>query len=111
MIVFLVRKKLIKQANFSDRLSTMQLKINTNHKLITDGLFQYIRHPLYTGVILMGAGLALISESLIGSILISIGLALLIPRMKIEEDMLINNFGEEYEGYQKATKKLIPFIY
>ena len=110
-IEYFVRKKLIKKARFSDRLSTILLKINNSHQLIKNGLFQYVRHPLYSGVILKGFGLGLISLSIYGSFFIVIGLILIIPRIRIEEDMLIKEFEDEYREYQKTTKKLIPVIY
>lgn len=110
-IEFLVRKNLIKKAKFSDKYSTMLLRINHEHQLITNGLFQFVRHPLYSGVALMGVGLGLISLSIYGSLFILAGLILVIPRIRIEEDMLVQEFKEGYRAYQKTTKKLIPFIY
>ena len=87
IIVYMVRRTLIKKAKFSDQFSTMVLKINNNHQLITNGLFKYVRHPLYSGVILMGFGLGLISFSKYGSLCIIIGLIFLIARIQIEENM------------------------
>ena len=110
-IEFLVRKKLIKKARFSDQLSTIFLSINNDHQLITNGLFQYIRHPLYSGVIIKFLGFGLFSSSIYGSFFIIVGLIFLNPRIRIEEDMLIKEFEEEYRAYQKTTKKFIPFIY
>ena len=106
-----VREELKKKAKYSNWISTIELRINQDHKLITNGLFKHVRHPLYSGAILGGLGLGLLSSSIYGSILIFTGLSFLIPRIQIEEDMLISQFDDDYRKYQKTTKKLIPFIY
>ncbi|MHA2328707.1 MAG: methyltransferase family protein, partial [Candidatus Hodarchaeales archaeon] len=50
-------------------------------------------------------------SSLIGFVFSIIAICLLLIRIQIEESMLIEKFGDEYEEYKKNTKKLIPFIY
>lgn len=111
IIEFWVRKLLVKKADFSDQLFTMLLKINFKHQLLKIGPFKYVRHPLYTGMLIQGTGMGLLSQSIYGSLFILIGLAFLIPRIQIEEIMLIEEFGNEYREYQKSTKKIIPFVY
>ena len=106
-----VREELKKKAKYSNWISTIELKINRDHNLITNGLFKHVRHPLYSGVILRGLGLGLLSSSVYGSILIFAALSFLIPRIQIEEDLLISRFDDDYREYQKTTKKLVPFIY
>ncbi len=110
-IEFWVRMILVNKAKFSSQFSTMLLKINNHHQLVIKGPFKHVRHPLYTGLILQGIGIGLLSLSIYGSIFIIIGLAFLIPRIQIEENMLIKKFGNKYREYQKTTKKFIPFIY
>ena len=111
VIEFWLRIILVNKANFSNHFSTMLLKINNNHQLVTRGPFKHIRHPMYTGFILQVIGIGLLSFSIYGSIFLMIGLAFYIPRIQIEENMLIKKFGNEYIEYQKKTKKFIPFIY
>jgi len=106
-----IRRKLIDKAGFSYQLSTLQLKINNDHQIITNGFFQYIRHPLYLGVCLKFFGLGLFTMSIYGSILIMVGLTFLIPRIKIKEPMHTKEFGDDYRKYQKTTQRVIPFIY
>ena len=106
-----VREELKKKAKFSNWISTIELKINQDHNLITSGLFKHVRHPLYSGYMLRGLGLGLLSSSIYGSILIFVALSFLIPRIQIEEDLLISEFDEDYREYQKTTKKLVPFIF
>jgi len=92
-------------------LSSSRLKITEDQRLVTKGIYEHIRHPLYLGEITRNFGLCLILSSLYGFLLMALGNLFLIIRIKIEERMLVEKFGLEYEEYQKKTKKLIPYIY
>jgi len=82
-----------------------------NHRLVKHGVYKYIRHPAYLGTFLFGSGITLFFSSLFGFLLM-VGLLLsYLYRIKNEEHMLIQIFGEEYQEYKKRTKKVIPFIY
>ena len=111
VIEYWVRNELKKKAKFPNFISTLELRINQDHRLLTTGLFKHVRHPLYSGIILQGLGWALLTTSVYGSMLLFVGSLLLIPRIQLEEDMLIKQFDNSYRAYQKTTKKLIPFIY
>lgn len=91
---------------------TRTLRKTNNHVLVTNGLYKYVRHPGYLGTILLNIG-AGISVGNIISLLIVVVLILsvYIYRIKVEEEMLIDIFGDEYKTYAKASKKLFPFIY
>lgn len=92
--------------------STAELTIQKDHQLIKNGIYSYLRHPLYLGVILILLGIPIIFSSLYGlSCVIIIGLPILVYRIKIEEDALAEAFGNEYLEYIEKTKKLIPFVY
>lgn len=79
--------------------------------MVTGGPYRYIRHPGYLGEVMsmFGAGLSL--SSIVGLVLGVVSLGLVLVRIRPEEEMLISNFGNEYESYMKRTKRLIPFIY
>jgi protein-S-isoprenylcysteine O-methyltransferase Ste14 len=82
------------------------------HKLVTTGLYKILRHPMYFGAIFMMLGPYLAFRS----IFVLIGMTLLYMfsmkiRIQIEEETLIETFGDDYRKYMKRTKKLIPFIY
>ena len=82
-----------------------------DHKIIQHGLYKYIRHPSYTGLLLEITGFALSLSNIVSLI---ITLIFFIPaisyRIKIEEQFLSKQF-KEYEDYKKQTRKLIPFVY
>jgi len=105
------RSELRKKAGFSSLAATGRLQIVEGHRLVKDGLYRHVRHPLYSGEIVRNFGFPLIFSSVYGAILIVLGMILLLFRIEIEEKMLIEAFGEEYKGYQSSTKNLIPYVY
>ena len=103
------RKTLIKAGfRFSN---SYKLQIVQHQRLITNGIYTYIRHPLYLGEISRNLGTALLFSSLYGLAVMMIANIFLFIRIEIEEKMLITIFGHEYEEYKKKTKKLLPYIY
>ncbi|MGK6343403.1 methyltransferase family protein [Chryseobacterium sp. DT-3] len=91
---------------------TVDVTIKQDHKIKKNGFYRYLRHPSYTFSILTSSGLGFYLNNWA-----SLSLAFLPPfiaftyRIKIEEQALVEQFGEEYVEYRKNTKKLIPFIY
>jgi len=81
-----------------------------NSKLVTKGPFKYIRHPIYTVVILLGV--IWISEewSSVNIIVLIILILILVVKLNFEEKLLSEKFVD-YKTYSLKTKKLIPFIY
>lgn len=88
------------------------IMVETKQELVQSGPYLFIRHPGYAGYLLMALGISLGYASLIG--LISV-LALLLPsldyRIKVEEKMLSERFGEAYHQYANRVKRLIPNIW
>jgi len=108
---FKARLELKKKAGYKSLLSTAKLQILEEHRLVMDGLYRHIRHPIYLGETLRNLGFVMIPSSLYGILLIAMATIFLLFRIKFEEKMLIDKFGEEYREYQRNTKKLIPYIY
>ncbi|CAG8515534.1 8179_t:CDS:2 [Ambispora leptoticha] len=78
---------------------------------IGNGPYRYIRHPAYTGQIIAWLGFALSS----GNLLVIVTILCMIfaaywNQIRVEEEMMIEKFGDKYAEYQRSTKKLIPFI-
>lgn len=92
-------------------MDTMRLSIVENQQLVKDGYFKHIRHPIYFGETLRDVSFAIMLSSFLGLIFMILGCIFLLFRINIEERMLVEEFGAEYEEYRKTTKKLIPFIY
>ena len=108
---FKARLQLKKRAGFSSLVSTGRLQIVEGHRLVTDGLYERVRHPIYLAETLRNFGFVLIFSSIYGVLFIALGTIFLLFRIRTEERMLVGVFGEDYREYQRNTKKLIPYIY
>ena len=88
------------------------VSVTSTNTLITKGLYKWIRHPCYLGVILLIAGLLIHTNLNLYVVLSSVPVIIsLAYRIKIEEDFLIKHFKTEYIEYKKTTKLLIPYIF
>lgn len=82
-----------------------------DHELITTGPYKYIRHPIYSGVILMFIGTFLYYGNLIVLLILAIATIYLSRRLAPEETIMTRLFSERYTDYMKRTKRLIPGVY
>lgn len=80
------------------------------HELIERGPYRLARHPIYTGVLLMGLGTATAR----GQVSCWLGLALMCTgfwiKLKQEEGLMLRHFPEAYPDYRKRVKALVPFV-
>ncbi|KEY18054.1 protein-S-isoprenylcysteine methyltransferase [Kaistella antarctica] len=98
--------------NSLGRYFTVDVTIKKDHQLKTDGAYQYVRHPSYSFSLLSFLGLAIILNNYVSAIIIFVPVFLMfLYRIKIEEQALTDQFGNDYTDYMKKTKRLIPFIY
>jgi protein-S-isoprenylcysteine O-methyltransferase Ste14 len=84
--------------------------LKKDHELIQEGPYSVIRHPIYTGFLVIFFGTALAAGrigGLIGLVILFIGLWI---KLKQEERLMIKHFGKKYIDYKKRTKALIPYI-
>ncbi len=87
------------------------LIIKPDHKLVTHGIYRYVRHPITLAGIIYSIAIPLTFSSLYGFLCMLLLVPLFLYRIRIEEKMLLDYFGEEYREYMKRTKKMIPYIY
>ena len=84
------------------------LGVHREKELVTSGLYRWIRHPSYTGEIVSFLGVGLVFEHFTASLFITLlPAAAFIYRAKVEEKMLLEEFGSEYEEYKKRTRMFI----
>jgi len=89
-----------------------ELITEEDHKLNTEGVYKYIRNPMYSGALIAVIGFGLVFRSIITLLFVSICYFILFKmRIDEEERLLYEAFGEEFTKYKKKSKKLIPFIY
>ena len=87
----------------------LSLEIKDNHVLMKEGVYKYIRHPIYTAHLLWALGqLLLIPNWIAGPSFILFTIPLYFYRIPKEEDMMIKQFGEEYRRYMKKTGMIFP---
>lgn len=91
---------------------TVDVTIREDHKIKKEGFYTYLRHPSYSFALLTFLGFGLYLNNWISLFIAFIPPVLAFSyRIKIEEQALVEQFGEEYMEYRKSTKKLIPFLY
>lgn len=89
--------------NWSGRITLKQ-----DHELITTGPYRFVRHPIYTGLILALLGTAVVEENLLlVFVLIAVAWGFVI-KARIEESYMLGNFGTRYEDYRTRTGLLLP---
>ena len=83
--------------------------LKENHEMVTSGPYRFIRHPIYTGILLaeLGTGLAV---GYIWLIPLVLGAIIFVRRVSIEEKIMMKQFPDKYSEYKKHTKALIPFV-
>ncbi len=94
------------------RLFTVDVAIANQHKLIDSGPYLFIRHPSYTGALLAFVGFGLCLGNWLSTLSVTLPiLAAFMWRIRVEEQVLLEAFGDEYRAYMHHTKRLIPFVY
>ena len=95
-------------------LLTSKGKSGTNFEettvLVKSGIYQYIRHPLYFSLFLLGTGVMLKNPGFLQIILGFINLAAVFITSRVEEKEMIKKFGNSYREYMRETKMFIPWI-
>lgn len=85
-------------------------QVKAKHELIISGIYKFIRHPIYTGMIVCFVGAEIVAQSYLFIPLFIVMLSWAYFQGKSEEKILVNHFGVQYEKYMKDSKMLIPFL-
>jgi len=82
-----------------------------DHRLVTDGVYRYFRHPSYAGFFYWSLGTQLVLQNPISFIGYAVAVwKFFARRVPIEERYLIHFFGDEYKNYRRRVRTWIPFI-
>jgi protein-S-isoprenylcysteine O-methyltransferase Ste14 len=87
----------------------MPMSLKQDAQLVTTGPYQYVRHPIYTGMTLGMIGTALVVPWWIVPVVFAFGY--FVYSAKVEEKIMTGEFGQKYTDYMKRSKMLIPFIF
>ena len=81
----------------------------SSDRMVINGPYKFIRHPMYTAALCIALGLACLIQSIICLVLFCIYLLLIILLIPKEEESLVRAYGETYKQYQQKVGKLVPF--
>jgi len=84
--------------------------VKRDHELIRTGPYHFVRHPIYSGILLALVGTTFCRRNLwgfLGVALISLGLWL---KSRLEERFMVETFGTQYEEYRRSTGALLPRV-
>lgn len=88
------------------------LDLREGHKLVTKGVYQKVRHPMYSAFWLWAVALPFLLPNWIAGFSGIVGFGTLyFLRVGQEEEMMLKEFGDEYTEYCNNTKRIIPGIY
>ncbi|MFW9804695.1 MAG: methyltransferase family protein [Candidatus Thorarchaeota archaeon] len=89
-----------------------RITIEDDHRLVTTGMYRRIRNPQYLGFLLLLFGYSFSLGSIVVALLTVIGLFIIFrSRIRLEEELLLVAFGNEYREYMERTWRLVPRIY
>ena len=80
-------------------------------KLVTTGIYKYIRHPMYCSFIVFGFGVFFKHVDTVTVVLVIINTAALYLTALVEQGEMTKRFGKKYKEYMKRAKMFIPFIF
>ena len=88
---------------------TIFIELREKHTLITDGIYKYIRHPMYGAHLIWAISLPMILHNWIaGFFFILFFIPMYLYRVPREEKMMLEQFGNQYRDYMKKTGRMLP---
>jgi protein-S-isoprenylcysteine O-methyltransferase Ste14 len=91
---------------------SVSLDVRVDHKLITDGVYQKVRHPMYSAFWLWAFAQALLLPNWVAGLSGVIGFGILFfGRVSREERIMLDTFGDQYREYMVRTYRVLPKIY
>jgi len=113
VIVMLVASAIRWTAIFTlGKFFSANVAIHDSHQIIRTGLYRFVRHPSYLGLLLAFLAVGLHSRNWTSFAIVLVApTAALLYRIHVEEAALAQAFGEDYLTYSKVTKRLVPGLY
>ena len=84
--------------------------LKAGHELITAGPYALVRHPIYTGLLVMFVGTIIVQGHVAGIVGLPLVFVSLWIKLRYEERVMLEKFPDEYAAYQRRVKRLIPFV-
>ena len=91
---------------------TATLALTKEHQFVQAGPYRVIRHPMYSAFFLLGIGFAVLSANwLVAVVYLAPLLVMYLTRVSVEEQMMVERFGEPYREYMKHTGRIFPRLW
>jgi len=87
------------------------IAIKVEHQLIRSGPYRLLRHPIYTGLLAMYLGLAVVTGEWLALIGVALAAIAYWRKIRLEETALDGAFGADYDAYRRATWALVPGLF
>ena len=88
-----------------------EITIKEDHELIRTGPYSKVRHPIYSGLLAMYAGTAIVSGQMHALLGLLLGIAAYLRKTRMEEQNMVIAFGGKYQTYRDETSALVPGLY
>lgn len=89
--------------------STVSIKVD--HQLVRTGPYRWVRHPLYSAMILMSAGTAIVCNQMHAAIALVLMVVAYAIKIQTEEHWMREEFGAAWDEYRRSTSALIPGVF
>src|SRR5204862_2610519 len=91
---------------------SITLEVREQHRLITQGIYRRIRHPMSSALVLYAIAHALVIPNWVAGPSNVVAFTVLFAlRVRAEEKMMVEQFGDEYAAYMARTKRLVPRVW
>jgi protein-S-isoprenylcysteine O-methyltransferase Ste14 len=91
---------------------TSTLRLAKDQQIVREGPYRLVRHPGYSGMLLLWVGAGLASQNwLVAEIILTLMSIAYTYRIRSEESILLTAFGEKYRDYMASTWRLVPWIF
>ena len=84
--------------------------VKEDHELVTDGPYRWVRHPIYTGLLLGFVGSAIARAEWRGVVAVALAFFALWRKLRLEERWMREQFGQAYADYARRVAALVPFL-
>jgi protein-S-isoprenylcysteine O-methyltransferase Ste14 len=91
---------------------SVSLEVRDKHQLVTNGVYRYVRHPMYSAFFLWAVAQLLLLPNWVAGVSGLIGFGTLFSfRVGREERLMLEAFGEQYRAYMTRTARIIPWVF
>ena len=80
------------------------------HELIRSGPYRFVRHPIYTGILLGFVGSAIAIDEIRGVLAVGLVIVAFLVKIRLEERWMIEIFGDAYHRYRAEVRALLPYV-